>query len=54
MAQVAPLAPTICGICAEKMRIASALMKPVRTEPDTNRMSTPSPLRQTPSPVDRR
>ena len=42
IAQVAPLAPMRCGICAEKMRMASALTKPVRTEPDTNRSSTPS------------
>ena len=35
MAQVAALAPIKCGIWAEKIRMASALTKPVRTEPDT-------------------
>jgi hypothetical protein len=31
-----------CGICAAKIRMASALTKPVRTEVETKRISTPS------------
>ncbi|MGF6349849.1 hypothetical protein QF040_004562 [Variovorax sp. W2I14] len=41
IAQVAVLAPMKCGICAAKIRMASALTKPVRTEVETKRISTP-------------
>ncbi|MNT78734.1 hypothetical protein D3C71_926830 [compost metagenome] len=40
--QVAVLAPCRCGSCAAKIRMASALTKPVRTELDTKRINTPS------------
>ena len=42
MAQVAALASARCGHCAAKIKMASALTKPVRTELETKRISTPS------------
>ena len=41
IAQLAVLAPASCGSWAAKIRIASALTKPVRTEEETKRSSTP-------------
>ena len=41
MAQVAVLAPCRCGNWAEKIRMASALTKPVRTELETKRTRLP-------------
>jgi len=41
MAQVAAPAPARCGSWAEKIRMARAFTKPVRTELETKRISTP-------------
>ena len=41
-AYVCHVTPSICGTWAEKIRIANAFTNPVRTDRETNRISTSS------------